>query len=262
MSDAPRRKSPRAPSMALDEALDRVQRAYERERLHPAPVDVVAQNLGYKSAQNGAALAALASLRYFGLVERPKEGVLAVTKAYEHYRFTPDEVQRRGHLLTFLRTPTLYAELLEKYAAGLPSDPNLRYELIQRGFSPATAESVLVAFRRSVDFAGADASSARPALSAEVDPDRVALPTSSESTPMAPQAPATDLAAVAASNPLASAAPVALAGGDTDQIPIRLPGGRRAWIVVPTPFYEADKARLKAQIDLLLTLEDEQQGEA
>jgi hypothetical protein len=38
-----------------------------------------------------------------------------------------------------------------------------------------------------------------------------------------------------------------------DRIPIRLPGGRRAWLEIPPVFYEADKARIKAQIDLLLT---------
>jgi hypothetical protein len=40
---------------------------------------------------------------------------------------------------------------------------------------------------------------------------------------------------------------------DTDKIPVRLSEGRKAWLVIPTPFYEADKLRLKAQIDLLLT---------
>lgn len=38
-----------------------------------------------------------------------------------------------------------------------------------------------------------------------------------------------------------------------DKNPVRLTGGRKAWLIVPTPFYEADKSRLKAQIDLLLT---------
>jgi hypothetical protein len=38
-----------------------------------------------------------------------------------------------------------------------------------------------------------------------------------------------------------------------DKIPVRLTEGRKAWLIVPTPFYEADKVRLKAQIDLLLT---------
>ncbi len=44
--------------------------------------------------------------------------------------------------------------------------------------------------------------------------------------------------------------------GDLDRIPVRLPGGRRAWLLIPAPFYNADKARLKAQIDLLFTEED------
>ena len=44
---------------------------------------------------------------------------------------------------------------------------------------------------------------------------------------------------------------------DFDRIPVRLPGGRRAWLLIPTPFYDIDKKRLKAQIDLLLTEEDE-----
>jgi hypothetical protein len=41
-----------------------------------------------------------------------------------------------------------------------------------------------------------------------------------------------------------------------DRIPIRLTGGRRAYVEVPTPLYESDKLRLKAQIDLLLADED------
>ena len=47
MVDTPRKKSPRAPTMALDEALDRAMKAYDKERLHAAPTNVVAQNLGY-----------------------------------------------------------------------------------------------------------------------------------------------------------------------------------------------------------------------
>jgi hypothetical protein len=42
-----------------------------------------------------------------------------------------------------------------------------------------------------------------------------------------------------------------------DRIPIRLRGGRRAWLEIPTPFYAADKERIKLQVDLLLTEEDE-----
>lgn len=63
-----------------------------------------------------------------------------------------------------------------------------------------------------------------------------------------PSAPYEDLAPAASSD----------ADAGHDRIPVRLQGGRRAWLWIPTVFYESDKQRLKAQIDLLLT-EDERQ---
>ncbi|HVI53632.1 MAG TPA: hypothetical protein VM621_01115 [Luteibacter sp.] len=251
MQASTRKKSPRSPSVALDEALERALRAYDRDRLHAAPTEVFAQNVGYKGANNGAALGVLASLRYYGLAERPSEGMLALTKAVEDYRFAPEEHMRQSLLKTFLRSPPLYDELLSKYATGLPSDANLRYELIQRGFSPSGAESALTAFKRSVEFAGYfDHERERDAAMAQMNQ----LAGWPESNAAAQFQPVTggrgdDLAAPTRDADTPSAE-------ENDRIPVRLPGGRRAWLIIPSPFYEADKSRLKAQIDLLLTEED------
>lgn len=244
MVEIPRKKSPRAPSIALDEALERAMRAYEKERLHPSPTDIVAQNLGYKGSTSGTALSALASLRYFGLLERPREGLLAVTKDVEAYKFAPNDTLKRAFLLNFLRRPALFSELLDKFAAGLPSDATLKYELIQRGFLPATAGSLVAVFRRSVEFAG---------FFDNEDEELAALP---DELPHSTEQHVSNASSVdevlltKAVQPLQEAA-------DIDRIPVRLPGGRRAWLSIPTPFYAADKERLKAQIDLLLTVEDE-----
>lgn len=243
-----RKKSPRSPSMSLSEALDRAIKVYDKERLHPAAVDIVANHLGYKSANNGSALSALASLRYYGLLDRPKEGFLAVTKDVEAFRYAPEDGQRRDLLIKFLKHPTLYAELLAKYASGLPSDANLRYELIQRGFTPPAAESALAPFKQSVDFAGYyDA----PSGAVEVEPYEdieASVPSKVDEGV---------LQTVAAH---ARPAPASLVQvheqDDYDRIPVRLSGGRRAWLLIPTSFFATDKARLKAQIDLLLA-EDE-----
>ncbi len=255
MAESPRKKSPRAPSMALDEALDRALKAYDKERLHPAPTQVVAQNIGYKGANNGAALSALAALRYYGLLDRPKEGLLAVAKEVESFRFAPNEELRISLLAKFLRQPPLFSDLLEKYESGLPSDANLKYELIQRGFAPAAAESVLAAFKRSVEFAGFyERKSESPAL-AEVDP---APEKKNESAPqlLGYSHPSQQLANELQPTGLARSA---LAGEDIDhdRILVRLPGRRLAWLLIPSPFYSSDKARLKAQIDLLLTEDEE-----
>jgi hypothetical protein len=231
----------------LDEAIARVQKAYDKEQLRAAPTDLVAQNLGYKGANNGSALSALASLRYYGLMERSKDGHLAVSKEFERFKLAPAAPQRRAALIGFLKKPQLYAQLLEKYESGLPSDADLRAEMIQRGFNAAAAESALATFRRSVDFVGMPLSEAVVSVlpaSAVIAPSRLESRASVE--PVVPSEP-----------PAPVPLPIVSADENADRIPIRLPGNRRAWLVIPTPFFEADKARLKAQIDLLLTQDEE-----
>lgn len=258
-----RKKSPRAPSINLEEAIERALSAYEKDRTHPAPTEVMAQHLGYKSANNGRALGAIASLRYFGLLDRPKDGMLAVSKAAESYKFTPDAAHRRELLINFLLAPPLFKELLEQYKSALPSDATIRYELINRGFLPGPAEACIAVLRKSVEFADyfrvpalAEQDNVEPpSASAEVDSVGVGFhvmvpkedpPPSSvqRQLPVSPQ-------------PAVVSALFGAAAGEGDRIPIRLAGGRRAWLVVPEQLFEADKVRLKAQIDLLLTVEQE-----
>ncbi len=257
MADAPRKKSPRAPTMALDEALERVLRAYDKEHLHAVPTDIVAQNLGYKGVTSGTALAALASLRYYGLLERPSDGLLAVSKDVEAFRYSPSEDLKRSFLFNFLRKPTLFAELLDKYSSELPSDPTLKYELIQRGFLPATASSVVAVFRRSVEFSDYFGR-AEKGLIAEVEE----IESADEVEFGSPAISATSRTIENAPLPVSRSASLpasAIDDSEHDRIPVRLSGGRRAWLSIPTPFFMADKQRLKAQIDLLLTAEDDEE---
>lgn len=251
MAEVLRKKSPRAPSIPLDEALTRVMKVYDRERLHPAPTDVVAQHLGYKNANSGSAMSALASLRYFGLLERPKEGMLSVSRQVESYKFSPDEKLKRSLLLDFLKRPPLYKDLLEKYGAGLPSDPNLKFELINKGFFPQAAEPALTVFKSSVAFADYYNSEFASAPEEEIEEE------SQDIFPIASDYSSEESKGVVASSPPSAARPEEFDDSQVDRIPVRLPGGRRAWLLIPTPFYDADKSRLKAQIDLLLTSEDE-----
>jgi hypothetical protein len=234
-----RKKSPRAPSISLDEALERVLRVYEKEKRHAAPIEVVVQDMGYKSANNGAALAVLASIRYYGLLEKPQEGKLAVTKEFESYQYAPDDEVKRALLLKWLRSPQVFADLIDRYPGGFPSDKNLRFDLMDRGFSPASADSVVSVFRQSIEFAGFDGAVSVTAV--EATPEAAVEPLAYRSADSNSSRPKIESQTRPEKN-----------DGD-DKIPVRLAGGRKAWLIVPTPFYEADKSRLKAQIDLLLT---------
>ncbi|SHN00323.1 hypothetical protein [Rhizobacter sp. OV335] len=249
MADLPRKKSPRAPSVPLGEAIDRALRAYDKQRLQPAPIDAVAQNLGYKGSSSGSALSAMASLRYYGLLERPQDGLLAVTKDVEAFKFAPNDELRRSFLLGFLRRPALFAELLEKYASGLPSDASLKYDLIQRGFLPATASDVANVFRRSAEFSRFFERGGTDSSVGLMSPEVVGEPEAKPLVASMPEVSVID-ALVHTALPPAAAQPPEDAGHD--RIPVRLSGSRRAWLSIPTPFFAADKQRLKAQIDLLL----------
>jgi hypothetical protein len=245
MDQVQRKKSPRAPSMPLDEAIERALRVYDKERRHAAPTAVVAQNLGYSSANNGAALSALASLRSYGLLEKAGEGKLSVSKDVEDYQFAPSEELKAELRSKWLKAPLIFNDLLEKYHDGLPSDATVRYDLIQRGFTPPGAESTLDVFKRSVAFAQIIEQRSRRGATQETNAPE------SEVQMVDPGDSASPRVRDAASIELAAAA-----AADCDRIPVRLAGGRRAWLEIPSPFYTADKDRLKAQIDLLLTDDD------
>jgi hypothetical protein len=239
MSEVLRKKSPRAPSLALDESVERALKIYDKEHRHPVPTDVIAQNLGYKSANNGSALSAIASLRSYNLLEKAQEGKLSVSKDVESYKYAPNEELRSQLKIKWLRAPSIFSELLEQYGEGLPSDATLRFELINRGFAPPSADSTLAVFKKSVEFAHFFEQAALEGDEAV----RAATATSSDASTESDEAPVVGLLS-----------PVA---NGYDRIPVRLNGGRRAWLEIPTPFYLADKKRLYAQIELLLTEDEE-----
>ncbi|MFE6661924.1 hypothetical protein ACFVAR_23515 [Bacillus subtilis] len=259
MDSVVRKKSPRAPSMPLTDALERTVKLYEKEGRHATSVDVVAQGLGYKDSKNGRAAQALASLRYYGLVERPKEGYLAVSKDFESYQFAPSASIKRDLLIKMLTTPPVFAELLEKYEARLPSDATIKFDLIQKGFSSGTADNVVALFRESVGFVGYYESS--PAAVDGGDEEQSdAVVAGDVDYAQTPQQQVDSRDALSDQVEVRRQSLVRETSEEMVRIPVRLPKNRQAWLEIPIPFFEADKARLKAYIDLQLT--DDEEGEA
>lgn len=243
MNSVGRKKSPRAPSISLDDAIEKAAKIYEKERCHIAPADAAAQHAGYKNAANGAALSTMASMKYYGLLDRPREGMVAVSRDVEAYKFAPNELIRQEILTKWLRSPPAFAELLDQYPQGLPSDANLKYQLIQKGFAPAPAEQFLQVFRKSVDFVNyyernIGASNTHDDIEQESEISR-------EPNVVAPAYQPNQV--------------VEANTNETDRIPVRLAGGRKAWIEIPVPFYSSDKERLNKQIELLLTDDEEEE---
>ena len=228
--------------MSLDEALERAIKVYEREQRHPAPTDVVAQGLGYKSANSGAALTTIAALRSYGLLESMGSGMLAVDADVQSYCYAPDQALRQELLIKWLRSPALFSTLLGKYKGGLPSDLAIMFDLTQNGFQSGKAQSVLKSFKRSVEFTD---------YYQQVQQTEDSLNVTEDSVEMVEQPSSNQNTETADSEVKANGLEL-----DVDRIPVRLDAKRRAWLEIPSPFYNKDKERLKAQIDLLLTDEE------
>ena len=154
---------------------------------------------------------------------------------------------RSDLLIKWLKTPAIYSELLEKYEKSLPSDAALKFELInQRHFIPSGVDSVIQVFKRSVEFAKFFDQSKVNASDVNDEPS---LPESFEiNADSNDENDGTQQMKSGSSVPQTNCI-----DSSNDRIPVRLSGGRRAWLEIPAPFYSADKLRLKAQIDLLLT---------
>jgi len=242
-----RKRSPRAPSLPLGEALERALRVYDKEGKHGTAPDIIAQHLGYKDASNGAAISAIASLRYYGLLENRQDSKVAASKDLEDYKFAPREDIKRELAVKWLRSVPLFNDLLTKYSDELPSDSTIRYDLIQKGFIPTAAESVVQVFKKSVDwaeyFAQKNAADDDTQVDRRLDEDDEGASQSMSSISPTSKSKQRDIQG-----------PRDIEGeGAFDRIPVRLAGGRKAWIEIPSPFFLEDKLRLKAQIDLILT---------
>ncbi len=241
MNEVARKKSPRSPAFPLEDCLEKVLKIYEKEKGYDVNTDTVARHAGYKDGKSGASLSFIAALGYFGLTVRRGDGVVAVSPDVREYKVLPDHAEKQALLVKWLKSPAVFRELLEDdFPAGLPSDPTLRYTLIKKGYSDKAADDCLKVFKRSVEFVGYYDINAQDALVEA--PPQPTLPA------VVAKSPEEISDAFDRSN---DGLPV-----DFDEIPVRLGNGRRAWLRIPTPFYERDKARLKKQIDLILT-EDE-----
>lgn len=248
-------RSPNYPLQPLKWAIDCGLTLLEKENLHSVPVDIVASNLGYKDANNGSAGRALANLKAFGILVKAPGGKLAVSPDVQRYKLTPNENDKISFLKQWIKKPLLYSKLIEKYSDALPSDAVLIYELVdEHGFNEDAAQKAIAIFRESQEFV---ASKSKSRVS-EDEPE----PAEIESEQKIEDSVSTNAHEEAKSSPTQSKntsysnQPPPPASGNV-RYPVRLAGGRMAYIDVPDPFYEKDKAKLNAQLEIIGTVDED-----
>ena len=152
-----RGRSPSYPAVPLDVAIERARVVYEKERQHPAPVDTVLDHWGYKPGV-GTGLVTVAALSKFGLLESEganKDRMVRLTKLGLDIVLNPerdDDAIRRAALM-----PDIHQEMQNAYGPDLPSDANLKFELVRnRGFTERGAAEFITEYKRTASFAKLD----------------------------------------------------------------------------------------------------------
>lgn len=252
-------RSPNYPLQPLDWAVETGLKLLEKEGVHAVPPNVVAGNLGYKDATNGRAARVLANLKAFGIIQKAPGGKLAVSKEVQRFKLHPADADKATLVQQWLKKPLLFSKLLEKYGDNLPSDRALIFELVdEHGFLESAAQGAVEVFRASVRYAeqfAADANSDDGDEGVVEDEKVEAIEVVANTNVKQPSVSAPPQ--VAGSSHSASISPLR----EGVRYPIRLAGGRMAWIEVPDPFYEVDKKRLLAQLEIIGTVDEDNEFE-
>ena len=130
-------RSPRSPNTSLSDAIEQVRKLHAqigRARVKPESAAVA---LGYKGANNGAALTTFATLSQYGLIERSK-GEIAITPLAVRIMHPTGEDQRRTSLREAALNPPVLADIHENFNQCSPEV--LTSHLVQRGFTPDRAK--------------------------------------------------------------------------------------------------------------------------
>lgn len=232
------------PSYGLPTCLTKATQIYNADGLHVITREVAAEHMGVK-ATNGPTGLLFSSLFTFGLLEKRGPGMVSASDNVELYRLAEsDPAQQADILRRCLLSCRPYANLLERYPNGLPSDPMLKQIFVREFKVDITkSDSSIKQFKESVQIANYYSGVRSAPLPQASEREASVLHAAPNAAASAPQR---KPAGFAQPN---SALPSVPDGGDT--IPVRLSGGRRAFIVLPGFFSAADKQRLLRQIEIL-----------
>lgn len=193
----PAGRSPSFPAINLETAIRRARELYDRERQHPTPIEKIVHHWGYKG-MTGPANLSIAALKKFGLLTDEGKGAERrgrLTHLAVDIIANPDYLARSTAIKQAALMPSAHRELWDRYGNELPSDANLRWELVrQRGFTEGGAEDLIRGFKQTVAFAQLEGSDRPSGVGLDnADEDPAAAPYINDPPPVAGPSRATEL---------------------------------------------------------------------
>lgn len=151
-----RKRSPRYPIVAIDDALDRVRLIYNEDRRAYAALNAVLEHMGYKvrEKRGGRSARMVATLRQYGLLDE-RDGQYRVSDTAFRIIELPEDSPERAQLIRRAAvSPPIISKVLRHYNGELPSDTTLRsYLVLEEEFNPDSAAEFIRVLRRTMEIA-------------------------------------------------------------------------------------------------------------
>lgn len=147
-----KQRSPNCPHISFAEAIEKGRKVYEKEHTHPAAKLVVAADLGY-SGLNGRSLSLIGALRQYGILEGSGEAMRVSKDAIAYFELDDGQSEKKEAMRRMALAPDLFTELSKLHVHSIPSDGNLRHDLINRGFTSKGADDVIKVYKANVALA-------------------------------------------------------------------------------------------------------------
>jgi hypothetical protein len=142
-------RSPNYPAIGLPDAVNEIQKIWEKEKKTAVSVDVLGAAMGYTSL-SGPVRTKVAALRKYGLLDQNNGRYSLSELAVKILHGQPEE--RSQALAIAAQRPELFRELYSSHAEA--SDAALKSELVvHREFSEAGAKQFIKAFRDTLSIA-------------------------------------------------------------------------------------------------------------
>lgn len=150
-----RHRSPNYPAEGLRGAVERLRKLYRVDGKAGAPKNIAAVHIGF-SKPHGQAMAVIAALKKFGLVESRAGRIVPSQRGLEIINLADDDPRRKRALRDALLGPAAYRELIEQHqSTGLPSADSIESELVTyKNFNPKHVAKFVREFVDSIEFAG------------------------------------------------------------------------------------------------------------
>lgn len=172
-------RSPNYPALGLGEAVERLQRVWDREGRSPVDPKIAVQHMGYRGL-SGPARSRLAALKKYGLFTE-RDGAIAISELGVRVLRPQSEEDRQGALREAFERVPLFVELAQSHRDA--SDANIQGFLIQRGFTERGARAAVAAFRNTIDCIDLVAEETGPSSGHPMDDDVIDVPVSPVSPP-------------------------------------------------------------------------------